>query len=172
MAKELKLDPIIAGGLEAGDTTAELKALNARVILSLDYPVRSKSLAPDADEPLRVLRERANAPKTAAALESAGILFAFSSNALKEPRDFVRNAGRAVKAGLSSDAAVRGLTINAAKIAGVADRLGSIEKGKTANLIVANGDLFDEKTAITHVFIDGRPVALDKASDRRAAGSQ
>jgi imidazolonepropionase-like amidohydrolase len=172
MAKELKLDPIIAGGLEAGDTTPELKAQNARVILSVDYPVRSKALAPDADEPLRVLRERANAPKTAAALESAGILFAFSSNALKEPRDFVRNAGRAVKAGLSSDAAVRGLTINAAKIAGVADRLGSIEKGKTANLIVANGDLFDEKTAITHVFIDGRPVALDKASDRRAAGSQ
>jgi imidazolonepropionase-like amidohydrolase len=172
MAKELKLDPIIAGGLEAGDTTAELKALNARVILSLDYPVRSKSLAPDADEPLRVLLERANAPKTAVALESAGILFAFSSNALKEPRDFVKNAGRAVKAGLSSDAAIRALTINAAKIAGVADRLGSIEKGKAANVIVASGDLFDEKTAITQVFIDGRPVALEKTergstADRR-----
>ena len=56
MAKDLKLDPIITGALEAGDTTAELKAQNARVIVSVDYPVRSKALAPDADEPLRVLR--------------------------------------------------------------------------------------------------------------------
>jgi imidazolonepropionase-like amidohydrolase len=167
MAKDLKLDPIITGALEAGDTTAELKAQNARVIVSMDYPVRSKALAPDADEPLRVLRARANAPKTAAALEAAGILFAFESDALKEPRDFVKNVGRAVKAGLSSDAAVRGLTINAAKIAGVGDRLGSIEKGKIANVIVTDGDLFDEKTSIKHVFIDGRLVALDKASERR-----
>lgn len=168
MAKDLKLDPIVTGALEAGDTAAELKAQNARVIVSVDYPVRARSLAPDADEPLRVLRERANAPKTAAALEAAGVLFAFSSNALKEPRDFVKNVGRAVKAGLSNDAAVRALTINAAKIAGVGDRLGSIEKGKAANVIVVNGDLFDEKATITHVFIDGRQVAIDKTAERRA----
>src|SRR5262245_61106504 len=169
MAKDLKLDPIITGAREAGDAAVELKAQNARVILSLDYPVRSKALAPDADEPLAVLRERANAPKTAAALESAGVLFAFSSDALKEPKDFVKNAGRAVKAGLPSDAAIRALTINAAKIAGVAERLGSIEKGKNANLIVVNGDLFDEKASVTHVFIDGRAVGREKAANRRSA---
>ena len=172
MAKDLKLDPIITGGLEAGDVTTELKAQNARVILSVDYPVRPKSLAPDADESLRVLRERANAPKTAAALEAAGVLFAFSSDALKEPRDFIKNVGRAVKAGLSNDAAVRALTINAAKIAGVAEHLGSIEKGKNANLIVANGDLFEEKTSITHVFIDGRPVSLERAADTRRTAAE
>jgi len=171
MAKDLKLDPIITGAREAGDAAAELKAQNARVIVSVDYPVRSKALAPDADESLRVLRERANAPKTAAALESAGVLFAFSSNALKEPRDFVKNVGRAVKAGLSPDAAVRALTINAAKIAGVSDRLGSIEKGKAANIIIASGDLFDEKTTITRVFIEGRPIAIDR-TERRAADNR
>ena len=171
MAKALKLDPIITGALEAGDTTADLKALNARVIVSVDYPIRPKSLAPDADEPLRALRQRANAPKTAAALEAAGILFAFSSDALKEPHDFVRNVGRAVKAGLSTDAAIRAVTINAAKIAGVSERLGSIEKGKIANLIVTDGDLFEEKTSIKQVFIDGRLVAFDKAAaERRTTG--
>jgi imidazolonepropionase-like amidohydrolase len=167
MARELKLDPIITSAREAGDVTQDLKAANARVVLSLDYPVRSKALAPDADESLRVLRERANAPKAAAALESAGILFAFESKALKEPRDFVRNAARAVKAGLPAEAAVRALTINAAKIAGVADRLGSIEQGKIANVIVTDGDLFEDKTSITHVFIDGRRVALDKIPEQR-----
>jgi imidazolonepropionase-like amidohydrolase len=125
-------------------------------------------LSPDADEPLRILRERANAPKTAAALEAGGILFAFQSEALKEPREFVTNAARAVKAGLAPDAAVRALTINAAKIAGVGDRLGSIEKGKIANVIVADGDLFEEKTAMRHVFIDGRLVTLDPPAERRS----
>jgi imidazolonepropionase-like amidohydrolase len=168
MAKELKLDPIITGAREADQIVSELKASSTRVILSLDYPVRSKALAPDADEPLRILRERANAPKTAAALEAAGVLFAFQSDGLKEPREFIANAGKAVKAGLAPDAAVRALTINAAKIAGVGDKVGSIEKGKIANLIVADGDLFEEKTTMRHVFIDGRLVALDKSTRGRA----
>ena len=84
----------------------------------------------------------------------------------------MKNVGRAVKAGLSPDAAVRALTINAAKIAGVGDRLGSIEKGKIANVIVTDGDLFDEKTSIKHVFIDGRLVALDKAADTRRTAAE
>jgi imidazolonepropionase-like amidohydrolase len=53
------------------------------------------------------------------------------------------------------------LTITAATIAGVGDRLGSLEKGKSANLMVADGNLFDEKTKITRVFVEGRPVALE-----------
>jgi imidazolonepropionase-like amidohydrolase len=79
------------------------------------------------------------------------VAFGFESAGLTEPRDFVRNAAKAVKAGLAPDAAIRALTINAATIAGVADRLGSIEKGKIANLVVADGDLFDDKTKVTRV---------------------
>jgi imidazolonepropionase-like amidohydrolase len=56
------------------------------------------------------------------------------------------------------------MTIAAATIAGAADRLGSIEKGKIANLVVADGNLFDEKTKITRVFVEGRPVALEAAA--------
>jgi imidazolonepropionase-like amidohydrolase len=48
-------------------------------------------------------------------------------------------------------------------VAGVADRLGSIEKGKTANLIVTDGNLFDEKTTVKRVFIEGRAVSLETA---------
>jgi len=164
MARELKLDPIITGAREADQVASELKAANVRVILSLDYPTRPKTLAPDADESLRALRERANAPKAAAALDAAGVLFAFESETLKEPKDFVANAAKAVKAGLSPDAAIRALTINAAKIAGASDRLGSIEKGKIANVIVVDGDLFDGKASVKHVFIDGRPVALERSA--------
>lgn len=173
LAAEFKLDPIITGGREAGVTAAELKAQNAKVILSLDYPARPRGLAPDADEPLETLRLRANAPKAPGELEKSGVLFAFASAGLKEPGDFVKNAARAVKAGLSPDAAVRALTINAARMAGVADRLGSIEAGKIANIIVTDGDLFGDKTTVSHVFIDGRMIKLDRTAGvaTRVAGT-
>ncbi|HXH08101.1 MAG TPA: amidohydrolase family protein, partial [Vicinamibacterales bacterium] len=122
------------------------------------------------DEPLRTLRERAAAPRTPAALARAGIPFAFASAGLREPRDFVRHAARAVAEGLPAEAAIRALTIDAARLAGVADRLGSLEKGKTATLIVTDGDLFEEKSAIRHVFVEGHPVdltGLERPRERR-----
>lgn len=161
MARELKLDPIVMGARGAEEVAADLKSQNARVIFSLNYPQRSKALAPEADEPLRALRARADAPKVPQALAKAGVLFAFESEGLGEPKEFVKNAAKAVKAGLAEDVAVRALTINAASIAGVADRLGTIEKGKIANLIVTDGALFDEKTTIKRVFVEGRAVSLD-----------
>jgi imidazolonepropionase-like amidohydrolase len=168
MAADFKLDPIVTGARETDRVVADLKARNARVILSLNYPTRPRTLAPDADESVRALRERAAAPKTAAALEKAGILFAFESDGLREAKDFVRNAARAVKDGLPADAAIRALTINAARIAGAADRLGSLEKGKIANVLVTDGDLFDEKMKVKHVFVDGRQVNIDEAPARPA----
>ena len=170
MAREFKLDPIITGAREADQVAADLKAANARVIVSLDFPARSRALPPDADEPVRELRARVQASKTPAALEKGGILFAFSSAGLAEPRDFVRNAARTVKDGLPPDAAVRALTINAARIAGAADRLGSLEKGKLANVIVTDGDLFEDRTRVVHVFVDGRKVETEPTAPAGGRG--
>ncbi len=172
LAREFKLDPMISGGREADQVAADLKARNTRVIYNLNYPTRSRSLPPDADESINVLRERANAPKVPAALEKAGVTFGFSASGLREPKDFVRNAARAVKEGLSAEAAIRGLTLNAARIAGAEARVGSIEKGKIANLVVTDGDLFEDRTEIKHVFIDGRSVALDTPAPSRQGGGR
>ena len=161
MAKELKLEAVVTGARHAEEVIVDLKSQNVRVIYSLNYPVRPRALATDADEPLSALRDRADAPKVPGALAKAGVTFAFASAGLADPKDFVKNAAKAVKAGLAEDEALRAMTINAATIAGVADRLGSIEKGKAANLVVTDGNLFDEKTKIARVFVDGRPVALD-----------
>ena len=152
MAKELKLEPIVTGAREAAEVTAELKAQNARVIYSLNYPVRPRQLAPDADETLEALRGRAGAPRGPGALAKAGIPFAFASAGLTDMKDFLKNAGKAIAAGLPEDAAIRALTIAAATIAGAGDRLGSIEQGKVANLVVTSGRLFNEKTTIKRVF--------------------
>jgi adenine deaminase len=81
-------------------------------------------------------------------------------------------------AGLSANAALRALTLDAAQILGAGDILGSIEPGKIANLLVTDGDLFAEKTKIKHVFVDGRwyqvheeapPEKPDEAKPSRAA---
>lgn len=158
MAKEFKLDPIITAAREVEAVAADLKVAGARVVYSLNFPVRPPSLAPDADEPLRVLRARANAPKGPAALYQTGVMFAFESNGLSEPKDFLKNARKTVAAGLDKDAALKALTMHAATLAGVADRLGALDLGKIANLVVTEGDLFDEKTTIKHVFVAGRMV--------------
>ncbi|OFW47245.1 MAG: hypothetical protein A3J29_18760 [Acidobacteria bacterium RIFCSPLOWO2_12_FULL_67_14b] len=161
MAKAFKLDPIITAARQVDTVTAELKAANARVIYSLNFPTRPVSLAPDADEPLSVLRDRANAPKSPAALDKAGVLFAFESNGLVEAKDFLKNAQKTVAGGLSKESALKALTLNAATMAGAADRLGSLDRGKIANIVVTDGDLFEEKTAIKHVFVNGRSVKLN-----------
>jgi imidazolonepropionase-like amidohydrolase len=166
MAQSFKLTPMITSAREADQVVNDLKAANARVIVSLNYPERPQNLAPDADEPLRTMRMRVNAPKVPAALAKAGVPFGFSTDGLSDPRDFIRNAAKAVQNGLPRDAALRALTLDAATIARAADRVGSLETGKMANVLVTEGDLFDEKMQLRYVFVDGRPVDLAAAGGR------
>lgn len=170
VAAEFGLDPIVIGASEAADRTKELAAAKARVILSINFPTGRGGGAGGAGAgggrgggaggpSLAQLKAQANAPKTPAALAQASIAFAFTSGG-SSGAEFVRNAARAVKdGGLPADAALRALTIDAARLAGAADRTGSIEKGKIANVIVVEGDLFDGGR-VRHVFVDGRPVDI------------
>jgi hypothetical protein len=161
IADEFKLKPIIAGGMDGARVADLLKAKNVPVILSLDFPKRGADLPDDEDEPLRVLRERAEAPRAAANLARAGVKFAFMSGSLR-PQDFIANVQKAVESGLSKEDALRALTANAADILGAGDQLGTIEAGKIANLVVTSGDLLAKDTKVRHVFIDGAEIELKK----------
>jgi hypothetical protein len=170
IASDFGLDPIVVGASSAGERTAELAAAKARVILSLNFPGGAGGGGAAAagggggggrggggPPSLRVLKAQADAPKVPAQLAQANVGFAFSSGGAN-PATFVRNAGRVIKeGGLAADAVLRALTLDAARIAGAADRLGSLEKGKIANIVVTEGDLFDGGR-VRHVFIDGRAV--------------
>ncbi len=157
-AKEFNLKPIISGGQEAWRVVARLKQENVPVLLSLNFPERLTAEAKDADpESLELLRLRVEVPKNAARLKQAGVKFAFQSGGIRNlSRDFLENAGKSVQDGFSKDDAVRAMTLGAAEILGVENRLGSIEEGKIANLVVARGDLFDKDKKLLHVFVDGR----------------
>jgi imidazolonepropionase-like amidohydrolase len=159
-AREFSLVPVIVGGHGAESVAGELKAAGARVVVSVNYPARPKDLAPDADETLEALQERAAARSVAGALAAAGVPFGFGSVGLKDPKEFVGNVRIASERGLSRDAAIRALTLDAATVAGAGGRLGSIEPGKRANLLVTEGDVLDAKSKIKHVFVAGRRIAV------------
>ena len=70
-------------------------------------------------------------------------------------------AGRMCAFGLSHDAAMRALTLDSAKILGLEKELGSLEKGKVANVIVTDGDPLEATTSLRYLFMDGKPVPLE-----------
>jgi imidazolonepropionase-like amidohydrolase len=160
LAEEFRLTFILSGAIEAYKALDVLREKRVPLLVSVNFPERPRDADPDAEEPLRILRLRAEAPQNAARLHQAGVKFAFHSGGLSNPRDYIRNVARAIRAGLPQEAALRALTLNAAEILGVAQQLGSIEVGKIANLVVTDGDLFEERTRIRHLFIDGRPIEL------------
>lgn len=154
---EFKLKGIIAGGQEAWKVADRLKKQNIPVLLSLNFPKRTAAASSEADsEPLELLRLRAETPKGAARLQSAGVKFAFQSGGMTAITDFLANAAKAIENGLDRAAALRAMTLGSAEILGVDNRLGSIETGKIANLVLVRGDLFAKDKTITHVFVDGK----------------
>lgn len=156
IGEEFRVKYLIAGAMQSYQIPDYLKQKNATVLLSLSYPQKPTNIEDPESETLKVLRERAEAPKAAAELNKAGVKFAFQSGTLTRPQDFVANAARAIEAGLPKDVAIKAMTIYPAEIFGVSDQLGSIEKGKIANLIVTSGDLFAKDTKVRHVFVDGK----------------
>lgn len=139
----------------ADGVAAELAAGGMRAALDVSWPEADKDADPEDDIPLRTLRFRDRAPGSARVLREAGVPFAVYGTKAKSPEDLLAGVRKAIEAGLSPDDAVRALTRGAAEIYGVSDRLGTIEPGKIANLVVYRDDPFAEKSKPVMVFIDG-----------------
>lgn len=149
-ADELKLKPIILGGEDATKVINQLKEKNIPVIITgvLDLPIREDDFYDSLYE-------------SAAKLREAGVPFCISSgDGGANVRNLPYYAGMAAAFGLSRADALKAVTLYPAQILNVADRLGSIEVGKIANLVVTDGDLLETRTHVRHLFIDGRQVPL------------
>jgi len=156
LANEWKIRAVLYGGQQGYEVADALAAAKAPVLVNLKWPERGKDADPEGEQTLRELRFRDRAPGTPAALAKAGVKFGFYSGGLSGPKDILKSAKKAIDAGLSSDAALRAFTADSADILGLGDRTGSIVPGKIANLVVTDGDIFNEKTKVKHVFVDGR----------------
>ena len=147
---EMKVKGIIVGGQEAWKAADELKKNNIAVIYTNIYslPVRE-------DDPYDSLYE---APSK---MQQSGIKYCISTGeAGPEVRDLPYHAGLASSFGLSKEDALKSVTLYPAQILGVSDKLGSIEVGKMANIVVTDGDMLDPRTNVKYLFIEGRMLPL------------
>jgi len=150
--KEFGFDLVIVGGSDSYMIADLLKEHNVSVVLGQPHSLPTAE-DDDVDQPY----------KTAAALQKAGVNFAISDDdAQTRGRNLAFNAGTAATYGLTKEEALAAITLNAAKIMGVADKTGSIEVGKDANIIISDGDILDMRTNnVTDAFIQGRKIDLN-----------
>jgi len=150
--KQFGFDVVLVGAAESWQIAGLLKQNNIAVILNQEHSLPATE-DDDVDQPY----------KTPAALQKAGVLFALNDDHEESRyRNLAFNAGTAAAYGLTREEALQAITLNTATILGVADKTGSIEVGKDANIIISEGDVLDMKSSIiTAAFIQGRPVSLD-----------
>ncbi|MBA3634761.1 MAG: amidohydrolase family protein [Acidobacteria bacterium] len=162
---EMKVKGIIIGGQEAWKAADDLKKNNIAVIYTNIY-----NLPVQEDDAYDYLF---SAPMK---LSQTGVKFCISTgNDGAEVRDLPYHAGLASAYGLAKDEALKSVTLYPAQILGLSDKLGSIEVGKMANVVVADGDILEPRTNIKYLFVNGRLLPLtsrhtelyDSFKDRR-----
>jgi imidazolonepropionase-like amidohydrolase len=149
--KEFGFDVVIVGGSDSWQIADLLKQNNVSVILNQPHNLPTLP-DDDVDQPF----------KTPAMLQKAGVVFAINDeDGQTRGRNLAFNAGTAATYGLTKEQALQAITLNAAKVLGVADKTGSIEVGKDANIIISSGDILDMRTSnVTDAFIQGRKIDL------------
>jgi imidazolonepropionase-like amidohydrolase len=149
-ADEMHMRPVILGGNEAWKAVSVLKERNVPVILTgvLDLPPREDDFYDSLYE-------------NAAKLQQAGVRFCISTGDTgAHVRDLPFHAGMSAAFGLPRAEALKAVTLYPAQIMGVSDRMGSIEPGKMANLVITDGDLLEARTHVRYLFIAGRQLPL------------
>ena len=157
-AEKQRVRMILDHGEEAWKVAAELKAKHIAVTLGPTLRLPEEEDDP-YDKPFTIPAE----------LYKAGVKFAFGTfgpTASDHPRNLPYQAATAVAFGLPYEEALKAVTLNAAEMWGVGGEIGSIEKGKLADLIVTDGDPLETKTQVKRMFIRGRAVDLETKHSR------
>jgi len=181
LARDHGLQFWIAGASEAFRVSDLLREAGAPVLVSMDFPAitdvtgyqfdRAYKNLTDEEKKALDERDRKAVHGNAAAVFQAGVPLALATGGMSSPASFLKNVRLAVEAGLPAEEALKALTLNPAKIFGVADVLGTLEPGKIANLTVTQGDVFTAEDAyVAHVFVDGRKETFEKPRAPTAGG--
>jgi imidazolonepropionase-like amidohydrolase len=151
-AREFGFRTVIVGGNDSWKIADYLRDNNIGVILNQMH-----------NEPITADDDIEQPYKTASILQNAGVLYAISDQeSSTRGRNVMFNAGVAAGYGLTKEQALQAVTLNAAKILGIDDKTGSLEKGKDANIVVSEGDLLDIKSSVViNAFIQGKEITLD-----------
>lgn len=158
IGREFKLDLWVRSSGHEYRRLEAVKQAGAKLIVPLDFPEppEAATLEDEVDVTLRDLRHWDLAPSNAARLAGAGLPFTLSASNLKKTDDFLKHLRTAVAHGLTTDRALAAVTTTPAAWLGMANTLGSLDVGKLANLLITDGDIFDEKTKIYDTWVAGK----------------
>ena len=149
-AEREKVKIVVMGATDASAAAALLKEKNIPVIIG------NVLTTPGTEDAFH-----AATYQNAGELAKAGVKVAFSTSDAAYARNLPFHAAMSVAWGMDRAEALKALTVNPAEILGIADRVGSLEAGKDANLFIAKGDPLEAKSQVTHVVIQGKDVGLD-----------
>jgi imidazolonepropionase-like amidohydrolase len=156
LARDYRLKLAISGGAEAWLAADRLAAARVPVLTS------AMNNIPDSFSTLNQRQENA------ALLRKAGVQVVITGGgdvSRYNARNIKYEAGNAVAYGMSWDEALRAVTLTPAELFGLSDRIGSLQTGRDANLVVWSGDPFEFSTQVEHVFIRGREVKEPSRQD-------
>lgn len=165
IAREFDRAAIIAGSGGEFRRLDAIAALGSPLVVPVNFPDAPK-ISSHADEEatdLNTLLFWDQAPTNPRRLLDAGVTFAITTDRLRNRNDFRKNMALAIERGLSADAALAALTVTPAEILGVAGKVGRVAPGYSANLVVVDGDLFDTKSTLRDVWVDGRRYEINAA---------
>lgn len=168
IAREFNLRYIVSGARQGYRMAPDLKEIP--VLVSVKWPVAPPVREDREEQPLRMIRDRQLAPTTPGVLSRAGVQFALVSGAAGKTGDFLPGIRKAMDNGLSATDALRAVTLSPARIFGIDRQLGSIDRGKIANLVVTDKPIFTKDMKITHLYIDGREIRVAEEPSQRRSG--
>ena len=158
VAREFSINVVLKGSGREYRLLENVVAADRTLLLPVAFPKPPNvSTAQAADEvTLTELMHWHLAPENPAKLAAAGVRFTITTAGLEKTADFLPAIRKAVKRGLSQDQALASLTTIPAELIGLEQRIGTVTAGKLANLIVTDGDLFDDQTKVMETWIAGR----------------
>ena len=167
LADEFKVRVAVAEAPQAARVAETVKARKLPLLVSVNFdPPRAPTFAAPDDDKER--QEIADAERNPAELHKAGVSFALVSAFAP---DFLAGVRKAIERGLPAEAALRAITLAPAEVLGVADRLGSLEAGKIANVVVWSGEPLAKDTKAKMVFVDGVLYEPDEKRDTKPSPS-
>jgi len=164
IANEFNLRYVIAGAREGYAMAGDLK--NVPVLVSVKWATAPADKEDREEQPLRLIRERQLAPTTPSEFVKNGVQFALVSGPGKTG-DFLPGIRKAIDNGLSADDALRATTLWPARILGVDRQLGSLDRGKIANVVVTDKPIFTKEAKVKRVFVDGREIRLTAPEEKK-----
>lgn len=167
LIQEFKLQAILSGATEAWRVIDELKQAKVPLLVSVNFRPPATSFYAAQGEAVRRKAEEEIYPANPAELYKAGLSFGLTSLGLSEAGSFSKNIQQAIKTGLPTEEALKALTIIPARILGVDAFLGTIEAGKIANVVLCSGDIFDPKSQIDKVWVDGKLFKVEKQPEAK-----